>query len=39
MVWGRNSASTQSLLLLGERLAKVLILVIAVIAILTIVGP
>jgi MscS family membrane protein len=38
MVWGRNSASTQSLLLLGERLAKVLILVIAVIAILTIVG-
>jgi MscS family membrane protein len=38
MVWGRDSASTQSLLLLGERLAKVLILVIAVIAILTIVG-
>ena len=38
MVWGRNSASTQSLLLLGGRLAKVLILVIAVIAILTIVG-
>ena len=38
MVWGRDSTSTQSLLLLGERLAKVLILVIAVIAILTIVG-
>ena len=37
-VWGRDSTSTQSLLLVGERLAKVLILVIAVIAILTIVG-
>ena len=38
MVWGKDSTSTQSLMLLGERLIKVLVLVVAAITILTIVG-
>ena len=37
-VWGRDSTSTQSLMLLGERLIQVLVLIVAVMAILTIVG-
>jgi MscS family membrane protein len=38
MVWGRDTTSTRSLMLLGERLIQALVVVIAVIAILTIVG-
>ena len=37
-VWGRDSTSTQSLMLLGERLIQVLVLIVAGMAILTIVG-
>ena len=37
-VWGRDSTSTQSLMLLGERMIQVLVIVVAVMAILTIVG-
>jgi MscS family membrane protein len=37
-VWGSDSTSTQSLMLLGERLIQVLVVVVAVMAILTIVG-
>ena len=33
-VWGRDSTSTQSLMLLGERLIQVLVIVVAVMAIL-----
>ena len=37
-VWGRDSTSTQSLMMLGERMIQVLVVVVAVMAILTIVG-
>ena len=37
-VWGRDSTSTQSLMMLGERLIQALILIVALMAILTIVG-
>ena len=38
LAWGKDSTSTRSLILLGERLAKAIIAVIAVFAILTLVG-
>jgi MscS family membrane protein len=38
MAWGKDVTSTQSLMLLGERLLKVLVLLMAVFAILTLVG-
>jgi MscS family membrane protein len=38
MVWGRESTSTRSLMLLGERLLKALVVVVAILAILTIAG-
>ncbi len=38
IAWGRNRTSTQSLLLLGERLLKALVILLAVFAILTIIG-
>jgi MscS family membrane protein len=38
MVWGKHRTSTQSLMLLGERLAKALVVLLAILAILIIVG-
>jgi MscS family membrane protein len=38
MVWGKDRTSTQSLMLLGERLLKVLLVIVAIFIILTIVG-
>jgi MscS family membrane protein len=38
MVWGEDRTKTQSLLLLGERLLKAFVILVAVFAILTIVG-
>jgi MscS family membrane protein len=38
MVWGKDRKSTQSLLLLGERLLKAFVVLVAVFAILTIIG-
>jgi MscS family membrane protein len=38
MVWGEDRTSTQSLMLLGEKLLKALIVVVAILAILTIAG-
>jgi MscS family membrane protein len=38
MVWGQQSTSTRSLMLLGERLLKALVVVVAILAILTIAG-
>jgi MscS family membrane protein len=38
MVWGRHRTSTQSLMLLGERMAKALVLLLAILAILIIAG-
>ena len=38
MVWGKESTSTRSLMLLGERLLKALVVVVAILAILTIAG-
>jgi MscS family membrane protein len=38
IAWGRDRTSTQSLLLLGERLLKALVILVAIFAILTIVG-
>ena len=38
MIWGRDSTSARSLLLLGERLVKLLVTVVAILAILSIVG-
>ena len=38
MVWGKDRTSTQSLMLLGERLLKALVVLVAVFAILTLVG-
>jgi MscS family membrane protein len=38
MVWGKDRTSTQSLMLLGERLLKVTVVVVAILAILTIAG-
>ena len=38
MVWGKDRTSTQSLMLLGERLLKMLVVVVAILAILTIAG-
>ena len=38
MVWGKDRTSTQSLMLLGERLLKTLVVVVAILAILSIAG-
>jgi MscS family membrane protein len=38
MVWGKDRTSTQSLMLLGERLLKVLVVVVAILVILSIAG-
>jgi len=38
MVWGTQSTSTRSLMLLGERLLKALVVVVAILAILSIAG-
>jgi MscS family membrane protein len=38
MTWGRDRASTQSLMLLGERLLKATVILIAIFAILTLAG-
>jgi MscS family membrane protein len=38
IAWGRDRTSTQSLLLLGERLLKALVILVAVFAVLTIIG-
>ena len=38
LLWGRDRNSTQSLMLLGERLLRVLVVLVAVFAILTIIG-
>ena len=38
MVWGQDRTSTQSLMLLGEKLLKALVVVVAILAILTIAG-
>ena len=38
MVWGKDRTSTQSLMLLGERLLKMLVIVVAILAILSIAG-
>ena len=38
MVWGKESTSTRSLMLLGERLLKALVVVVAILAVLTIAG-
>jgi MscS family membrane protein len=38
LVWGKDRASTQSLMLLGERLVKALVVVVAIVAILLLVG-
>jgi len=38
LVWGKDRTSTRSLMLLGERLIKALVVVVAILAILSIVG-
>jgi MscS family membrane protein len=38
MVWGKDRTSTQSLMLLGERFLKVILVIVAIFTILTIVG-
>jgi MscS family membrane protein len=38
MVWGKDRTSTRSLMLLGEKLLKALVVVVAILAILTIAG-